>query len=765
MGGLGSGLGKLASGLWILGILSACAAVDTPPLTPDRLASIQSAGAYTNVEGEVLVDNDEAFEAKLRIIRQAETSLDAMYFIYADDYSSSVFSKALIDAAARGVHVRLLVDYFTNYSRLDHFSMMERKAREAGGKLEVRFFNRPTGHIIRNAAYLTSGCGGLGADAPDQACAQAKTAAINDFFAGETIDGKPAATLNISNRNTGFSGIFLSGLYAKEPDLMAYAVTSGQGIDPQAVTGQGPDLSEEDKRKLADLGKLYWHARTGSGFAALSSRIKLALAFALYGDTIDPVFNQFTAVIPAETANSDLAARDWEYFTQFLHHKLLLADDRLVQLGGRNIEDSYHMEPNELIDKYVFMDTDLWADLGPNAGLGKTFDDIWNFRVMVATLAEVRMHAPNDMAANMDAWRAAQETCEGQGDHEMVATCTGVVFSEQAVGRGAREDAAYARMMDNAATFERRYDTALADQGGGLGLDQGANVTYLENLVFRDDRRTGNLLRQFETTNGREALEEKNIHALWLSAMRSVCQQSAIDGQSRRMVFHNAYFFPSSNLIAALAKMIDGTWNCANVDVVVLTNSLETTDLAMVNLFARHGTKAFSEYVRDNRSQTRGATVRYLEYVRDPDGAWLSLHSKVAVIGDMIFVGSANMDVRSYVLDTNNGFLVRNAPQLVQGYLDHIDRLTADPDRIRYRTGYFAATPRETILAEDMESLRQMLARYRAERWIDAEQVAELERRAVDALNETYSLTRSLLQRGPGAKEAAETYNRKFKPI
>lgn len=748
----------------LLALLAGCAAVETPPLTESYIDRLASAGPFTEVEGRILIDNDAAFASKLDLIRQAETSIDAMYYIYADDFSSSVFSKALIDAARRGVKVRLLVDYFTNYSRLDHFSMMERKAREGGGQLEVRFFNRPTRSIVKNAAYLTSGCLNVELDAPDQACAREKSQTIEAFFNGEEIGSRPAEALNISNRNTGYSGLFLSGLYAKEPDLMTYAVMTGQGIDPEAAMSEGPELTEEDKTRLAELGKLYWRAKTSSGFVNLAARLKLGLAFTLYGDAVDPVFNQFTAVIPAEAEGADAAARDWEYFTQFLHHKLLLADDQRALLGGRNIEDSYHMQPNELIEKYVFMDTDMVADLGPESGIDVTFDRIWNFRPMVARLEEVRRHAPNDIVENLKAWKLARETCEGQGDAQMVATCTGVVFADHAESQEEREEAAYGQMMDNAATFERRYEPQSA-KGPDLSIDEQAEITYLENLVFRRMGDPAVLTRQFGTTNGREADEEKNIHALWLSAMKNVCQQSLIDGRDRRVVLHNAYFFPSSNLVAALAKMIDGAWNCAKVDVIVLTNSLETTDLSMVNLFARHGTKAFSEYYRDNRSAERGAKVRYLEYTRDAEGPWLSLHSKVAVIGNLMFVGSANTDVRSYVLDTNNGFLIREAPQLVDAYLRHVDSLAADPDRVRYRTAYFAATPREQILEEDIVALRGMLEKYRADRWIDEKQVEELEARAIQALNETYALTKQLLTDGPQSKEAAETYNRKFKPI
>ena len=104
----------------------------------------------------VIADNDAAFLNKLRLVEQAGQSIDLMYYIYADDYSSSTLSSALIAATGRGVKVRMLVDYQTNYKRLDLFSLLE---KEGGGNLKVRFYNRPTKNIVENAVYMTMGCG------------------------------------------------------------------------------------------------------------------------------------------------------------------------------------------------------------------------------------------------------------------------------------------------------------------------------------------------------------------------------------------------------------------------------------------------------------------------------------------------------------------------------------------------------------------------------------------------------------------------------
>jgi putative cardiolipin synthase len=58
----------------------------------------------------LLPAGDDAFEARLALVRAAEKGIDAQYYYVADDRSGRQFLHALHDAAARGVRVRLLVD-------------------------------------------------------------------------------------------------------------------------------------------------------------------------------------------------------------------------------------------------------------------------------------------------------------------------------------------------------------------------------------------------------------------------------------------------------------------------------------------------------------------------------------------------------------------------------------------------------------------------------------------------------------------------------
>ena len=343
--------------------------------------------------GRVMTGNDAAFHSKLELIKSAKTSIDAMYYIYSDDFSSSVLTEALIDAAVRGVRVRLLLDYATNYNDLDLLSMMEKYGNKGKGSLEVRLYNRPTHAIVQDAVYLTLGCGEA-LPKTDQQCGLAKNRQIDDLFRNEQVAGRPAAELGISNLNIGNSGLFLSGLYSKKADLVALAVLTGQSIDLVSLKQSGEAPSAQERAQLKKVATIYAQTRLGSPFERLTSKIQLALLSGLYGDTLDPMHEAFTGYLPVERPSSKQAARDWDYFTDYLHHKLLLVDQHHVQLGGRNVEDSYHMRQNPLTTKYVFMDTDVRVDLSsPESTLQRAFEALWNFNVMVATLADVATRA------------------------------------------------------------------------------------------------------------------------------------------------------------------------------------------------------------------------------------------------------------------------------------------------------------------------------------------------------------------------------------
>jgi phosphatidylserine/phosphatidylglycerophosphate/cardiolipin synthase-like enzyme len=752
-----------------------CATITPEPGAPVATSDVArqaTAGPLAVSSATVLTDNDAAFQSKLKLVEGATSSLDLIYYIYGDDYSSSVFSQALVAAARRGVRVRLLVDYHTNYKRLDLFTLLERRGAEGPGRIEVRFYNRPTRSLLQDVAYMTMGCGRNplpGQTTPPAGCSAEKFAAVDRLFAEEKIDGEPAALRNISNVNTGASGLFLSGLYSKRPDVMALAIQRGQQFDVGALKASAAGGSPQDMENLKRVGKLYWEARTGSPFKRLEAQVQLLFMSSLYGEQLSPVRNTFYGALPAQRKTSAESLRDWDHLTDFTHHKLLLADGASFQLGGRNVEDSYHMRGNPLVHKYVFMDTDLVATLTDGGRqLTESFDNLWQFRDMVATLSEVRTHAPNDFVANLEAYGAAQKSCARAGAAAAREKCI-----DDAFRRGVRtldeRVAQRAKELDvRAAKYRTDYKPGTSDAATAVfAVDASAELFYLENLHFNRALSLSERHRLYGAESGREGASGKHIHDVWLQSLRSICAASTRESP-QQVILHNAYFFPPGNLSAALAELWDGRRDCSNVTVRVLTNSIETTDLSVVNLFSRHSIKAFVEHYVARSDPKRRAKFEYYEYQAPKGGRVLSLHSKVSVFGETVVIGSANADVRSFMMDSNNAMLLRRAPDFASAYRAHVERMLGEGRALAERGQYFAHASRAQMVTEDVASLRAMMNRYGVSKRLDAQQLATVEARFVELLDYSYALTRDAIDPAatPEQRRAAQNkLNDLFKSI
>jgi putative cardiolipin synthase len=84
----------------------------------------------------LLADGDHALHARLTLVRHAERSIDAQYYVVASDDVGLLFLRELRDAALRGVRVRLLVDDLHTAEQDPLFS-----ALAAHPNVEVRLFN------------------------------------------------------------------------------------------------------------------------------------------------------------------------------------------------------------------------------------------------------------------------------------------------------------------------------------------------------------------------------------------------------------------------------------------------------------------------------------------------------------------------------------------------------------------------------------------------------------------------------------------------
>jgi phosphatidylserine/phosphatidylglycerophosphate/cardiolipin synthase-like enzyme len=140
----------------------------------------------------------------------------------------------------------------------------------------------------------------------------------------------------------------------------------------------------------------------------------------------------------------------------------------------------------------------------------------------------------------------------------------------------------------------------------------------------------------------------------------------------------------------------------------------------------------------------------------------------VSVFGDDIMIGSANADVRSLIMDSNNAMLIRNAPSFNREYLAYIRGILADAARSKKLNDYLANTPREVMLQEDLASFRQIMAKYGADKRLNAGEKAGVEARFTQMLNDAYGLTRDSISPDLSPSKRRENQNRfneMFKPI
>ena len=148
----------------IAGLLAGCASLPKQP--PPRMEStafddisdtslaraiMPRLAAHPGQDGFVLLpDGLDAFVARAILARHAERSIDVQYYLYHHDTVGALFTSLLLEAAERGVRVRILVDDMDMGGR-DEPVM----ALDTHPNIEIRFFNPFSRRGWRGLQFLT----------------------------------------------------------------------------------------------------------------------------------------------------------------------------------------------------------------------------------------------------------------------------------------------------------------------------------------------------------------------------------------------------------------------------------------------------------------------------------------------------------------------------------------------------------------------------------------------------------------------------------
>ncbi len=707
-------------------------------------ASLSVGGKIPVTSGLIITDNEMAFQAKLNLVKKAKKSIRMVYFIYGNDQTSSAMNQALIGAANSGVSVTLLVDFITNYSKIDLFEMLSDRTN---GKIKIQFYNFPQASLMYDVNYLTLPC-------PDKVPANAN--------ACQNAKEQTLAKMSDPQRPSQMTKLFLTGLYAKNPAPMMMALLRGAQIDPNLYTQQAESADKEiSADELKELGKIV----AGAALGNLGDKIKLSIALSMHGQALVSVVNEIQGRLPLKTVNkyNHDHEQHWDHLTDYTHHKLLVVDGDEFILGGRNIEDSYHMNNMGPKGKYVFMDTDFLVKT-QNRGAEKveaSFDAI-AFGPMSASIEHLRSNLYNELMLNL----TRSEKSQPSASELALNSCKESPDLVSCLDKSLKQQPSYQSLQSRMAHQEQEMNKFASGyknkeiQGMTLSSeDKGAQFYYLQNTtVFKNDRNRDNKAdRQFGSRIGSEHEYGKNIQAAWIKGLENICRISREEKTEKRVIFHTAYLLLPSNIIHQFAKMMNGDYgDCSKVRISLLTNSPETTDLAPINILARYQFASLfnyytslEQYASDFQRQFPKTKFyhpkfEYYEY-NVAAGTPLSLHTKTTLIGNDLIIGSANADVRSYYMDTNNAMMIRNATALNKQYIQFVDSIIS-AKKVSPKMDRFVRVSLETLKTQNNDFLQAGVEKYKQQGRLPEARFGKA-MQAINQAGETiYNTTEDILQ-------------------
>jgi putative cardiolipin synthase len=351
---------------------------------------------------------------------------------------------------------------------------------------------------------------------------------------------------------------------------------------------------------------------------------------------------------------------------QRMHNKLFLADNVLGVTGGRNLGDAYF--GNAL--KGNFIDVDILA-AGPIVrDLSRSFDSYWNNERAYPVQSLVKreeLKAIRERAEQADR-ELADESARGQNAPPPPPPTTDGEPKPGAAPTPAQRARAWdEKPLDlRSARFVWAPAVMLADEPGKIPADKGTDQTKAPGLVVSQpgdaassSRRAASLQASSDIAAGSDTVVEGLLQLI---------------GQARRdLLIISPYFVPGPDMKQAFAAA-----RGRGVRIRVLTNSLASNDAPVAHVgYARHRENLLELGIElyELRSEQASVSNAFGSSGSGNVGESRSmLHSKVLVMdGQLLVVGSMNLDLRSQLQNTEIALLVRSA-ELSRAASDQIER-------------------------------------------------------------------------------------------
>ena len=730
----------------------------------------------------LLKDNDLAFASKIDIIRNAKQQLKLNYYIFHPDESTAFMVKEILKKIStnKDFRVKILTDYQYNYTQLDFFKWLENQQPHGIQQIEIGLYNRPTINIIKLAEFLTMGCSSDNTKTNSEGlpeCAEEKLAYLEKFDVMSLSEAENAMSIPAK--------IFLTGLYAHHPATLLYGIQGGYQRSVKSM--QLADAAKKNKSQIEqvkELGSRYLAAKQSKGVKKIAAKLAVGTKVAglFLNKQLGPLINSAKTIFPFSVDGVDdlplMKHPDLEYITDYTHHKFILGDDASLQIGGRNVANAYHMHPTHLEKYYTFMDTDVHMALTEKDGerFNAAFDRIWNFRTMVASVDDVAKHAPLNylnLVNDIDTLKA--KDCNTILDATQKEACLKQLFSElvevavmpYTAAKQAAWDEKYKDLLatyDNYLATKKEFKSWTVPEqifDSKNGFVQADNITaplhsfthypiaakdfyYVENLPFSQVNNTAPQTRSFGSTYDHEVTHGKGIHKVWRAALQNACEQSNQTGEPTEVIIHQGYFAPPMGITHEMNRLIKAN-ECPNVTVKLYTNSILSTDLIPINLIGRRMLFSMNQHNKDMKSDKfqyfeynvdtlSNIVAHKYSYAGDPEGrlkSYFSLHTKVMIFGNDIYIGSANTDFRSYLMDTNNGVFIKNAPELVARYKAFLKELATNKI-VAPAKDFYQYDSRSALIAHEKATMPTLMERLALKN--DTIPLSDAQQKQIDAL-------------------------------